>query len=175
MKQLIMPPLVPVEIPSSGGHDAEEQGTVALGFRSDIEVAMVRQRGKSVEFRTHGKRQAVLVHERQIDGNATGMGRTTPRIGQELGVRRMIPQDPLSFTRSQCIKYSKPQTEFRRQHNRSIERLQAIAMEQASRRPVDRFAREIAVGRIGEIDIDIGAGAGNFNEIHGWGSGFALA
>ena len=87
MKQLIMPPFVPIEIPSSGGHDAEEQGTVALGFGSDIEVAMVRQRGKSVEFRTHGKRLAVLVHERQVNGNTTGMGRSTPRIGQEFGVR----------------------------------------------------------------------------------------
>ena len=175
MKQLIMPPFIPIKIPSGAGHDAKQQGAVALGLGPDIEIAVVRQRGKGVERRTHGKCLAVPVHERQVDCNAAGMGRSAPRVGKKFGVRRMCPQHPLRFARSERIEDPKAQTKHPRQDHRAIKRRQAITVEQASRRPVNWFAGEIAVGRIGEIDIDIGARAGNFNEIHGCGSGFAPA
>ena len=173
MKQLIMPPFVPIEIPSGGGHNSEEQGAVALGLGPDIKVAMVRQRGKGIEFRAHVERPAVPVHERQINGNAAGMGRSAPRVSQKLGVRGMRPQCPLRFARTQGIEDPKAKTEHPRQLYRAIECRQGIAMKQTSRRSIDRFASEITLGRIGKIDIDISARAGNFNEIHGCGSGFA--
>ena len=87
MKQLIMPPFVPIVIPPGTGHDAEKQGAVALGFGTDIEVAVVRQRGEGIEFGAHDKRLSVSIDERQIDGDAARMGRAAPRVGEELRIR----------------------------------------------------------------------------------------
>ena len=69
--------------------------------------------------------------------------------------------------------WGEPRREHPGQRHRAIERRPGVSVEQASRRPIDRPAGEVALGGIGEIDVDIGVRAGNFNEIHGGGSGFA--
>ena len=64
-----MPPFVPIEVPPGRGHNPQEQGAVALGLYPNMEIAVVRQRGKGIEFRSHVKYVAVTIHERQIDRN----------------------------------------------------------------------------------------------------------
>jgi len=67
MKQLIMPPFVPIEVPPGAGHDAEQEGAVALGLGPDVEVAMVRQWREVIELGAHDERPPVPVDEGEID------------------------------------------------------------------------------------------------------------
>ena len=134
---------------------------------------MMRPRREGIEPGAHGERAAVPVDQRQIDGDAARMRRSAPGIGEKLRVRRMRPERPLRLAGAHRVEDPKSEPDLARQHQRPVECRPGIAMEKASRRPVDRPAGEIAVGGIGEIDIDIAAVAGNFNEIHGSGSGNA--
>ena len=173
MKQLIMPPFVSIEVPSGVGHDSEKQRAVALGLGIDAGIAMVRQRREGVELGAHGERPAVPVDERQIDGDAARMWRSAPGVGEKLRIRRMRPKRPLRLARAHRIEDPETEPEPARQHQRPVQRRPGIAMEKASRRPINRSAGEIVFRGISEIDIDFAAIAGNFNEIHGSGSGIA--
>ena len=111
IEKLIMPPLVPIEIPSRQGHQPKQQEPVSLCRRRDVEVSMVRQGCEVVEPGAHFERASIAVDQGQIDGHAARVWRTAARIGEKIGVGGMVPQDPLRFGRPERIEDPEPEAE----------------------------------------------------------------
>ena len=74
IEQLIVPPFVPVKIPTRGRHDAHQQVAVTLRLGGDAGVAVVGERRESVESGAHVEVVARCVDQRQINGDAPRMG-----------------------------------------------------------------------------------------------------
>ena len=70
VEQLVVPPLVAIEVPAGRGHQAHQQQPVALRLRGDVGAGVMRQRREGVERGAHVELTSVAIEQREVDRHA---------------------------------------------------------------------------------------------------------
>lgn len=132
----------------------------------NFRIAMMGQGCEFVERRSHVQWNAGGVKQGQIYRHSARMRRPPTGIGKEVGVRRVVPQCPLRFRRSEGIEYTNPATERLSGGAGVLQRRCGRAMQITHGVSINRRVREIVCGRIGKRNVDVEFLRRDFNEFH---------
>lgn len=127
---------------------------------------MMSMVGHIVESGAHLKLDAMSINEGEVDGHAAGMRRALARIGEEPRLRKLRPQQPLRFARTERIEDFQAIAERGGKLDGFCETVGGIAMKVASRMPIYGCSSDIIGRSVGKSDNNIVSRRGNFDQVH---------
>jgi hypothetical protein len=166
LEELVVPPFLGIEVEARGRHDAQQQEAVALRLGRHGGVGVIGERRDRVEAGAHVQPLSVGRRQREIDGDAAPVRRPAARIGDEVGVRQMIPQRPLRGRRPVGVEDVELEAERRGELRRPQQAFGRLAMQETIRPSVDRLSRQIIRRRVTQIDKHVERGRRDFHQRH---------